>query len=277
MAKYRNASLLDQEEKDLEEIKELEDRIKEENELKEIEEKVVETKEEETFKKRYADLRRHASQTEGNLKLRIDELEKQLKESSQQQFALPKTEEELEAFTKKYPDVVAIMEVIAAKRFSRDSEEVKSKMQNLEEEAARLKRQNAYAKLLELHPDFDDLRSNPDFIDWVDTYRNEWVRQAMRGFDPYAAADAINLYKQLNGLDKTEKKDDKAEEKRKAAETVKSKSNPDLTKKEDGFDFSESQIERETQKNPKWFEKNEEAIMESIRKGRFKYDLSQTH
>ncbi len=71
--------------------------------------------EEETFKKRYGDLRRHTQQL---LQQKDEELSKvaaQLETAAKGQIRFPKTDEEIEQWSKKYPDVARIVDTIARK------------------------------------------------------------------------------------------------------------------------------------------------------------------
>lgn len=73
-------------------------------------------KEEESFKKRYGDVRRHLATKEKEFNARIQELETQLSKATKNELVLPKSEEEIAEWTKKYPDVAAIVETIADKK-----------------------------------------------------------------------------------------------------------------------------------------------------------------
>ena len=72
--------------------------------------------EEKTFKKRYGDLRRHAQQKEQELKDKIRELEGQISTATKEAIKLPKSDDELAAWTKEYPDVAKVIETIATKK-----------------------------------------------------------------------------------------------------------------------------------------------------------------
>ena len=72
--------------------------------------------EEKTFKKRYGDLRRHAQQKESDLQEQINQLKEQLDSATKKQIKLPKSDEDIEAWAKEYPDVAGIVETIAIKK-----------------------------------------------------------------------------------------------------------------------------------------------------------------
>ena len=71
--------------------------------------------EEASFKKRYGDLRRHAQKVADEKDAELEKVKKQLAEATKKQIKLPKTDEELEAWSAEYPDVARIIETIAIK------------------------------------------------------------------------------------------------------------------------------------------------------------------
>ena len=65
--------------------------------------------EEATFKKRYGDLRRHMQRTQEESNRQLLQLQEQVKALTKKQVKLPKSDEELDAWAKKYPDVAKIV------------------------------------------------------------------------------------------------------------------------------------------------------------------------
>ena len=78
--------------------------------------------EERTFKKRYGDLRRHSQEKEKQFQKQLDELKGQLSKATQKEMKLPKSDEDIEAWAKEYPDVAKIVETIAMKKAKEQSE-----------------------------------------------------------------------------------------------------------------------------------------------------------
>ena len=72
--------------------------------------------EEKNFKKRYGDLRRHTQEKEKEFQAQLDKLTSQLDAATKNELVLPKSEDEVEAWAKKYPDIAGIVEAIADKR-----------------------------------------------------------------------------------------------------------------------------------------------------------------
>ena len=110
--------------------------------------------EEKNFKKRYGDLRRHQQDKEKEFNAKIEALESQLSKAANKQLVLPKTDEELEAWTKEYPDVASIIETIADKKSKSAAKDIEDRMIELEEMRQDAHRDKAEAELVKIHPDF---------------------------------------------------------------------------------------------------------------------------
>jgi len=224
--------------------------------------------EEKTFKKRYGDLRRHSQEQENKLKRQIDELNKQLQQSTEQQIKLPKSEEELAAWAEAYPDVAKIVETIAIKKAKEQSANIEQKLKVLDDRERQTKRDKAEAELLRLHPDFDDIRSSDDFHTWVED-QPQWVQDALYANenDARAAARAIDLYKADKNIGKKKTPDYK--EAAKSIVTRGNRSTPDESSLE-GVIY-ESQVAKMSSKQ---FEVAMEDIQKAQASGKFVYDLS---
>ena len=60
-----------------------------------------------SFKKRYGDLRRHSQQLMQQKDTEIQKLQQQLDSAAKGQIKFPKTDEEIDEWSKKYPDVMS--------------------------------------------------------------------------------------------------------------------------------------------------------------------------
>ena len=233
----------------------------------EIQEEAL-TKEEQSFKKRYGDLRRHLSSKEKEWQSRIEALEGQLNKAAKNELVLPKSDEEIEVWSKKYPDVAAIVETIADKKAKERSKELDERVKDIEEMRFNATREKAEAELMRLHPDFAEIRESDDFHNWAET-QPKVIQDALyeNSDDAKSTAAVIELYKHHKGISKTKKTS--SDKNAATAVNVRSKTSPvsDDTKNQ----WSESQVEKMTDKE---YAKNSEAIMESIRAGKFIYDIS---
>ena len=139
--------------KDEQELKELLDNKNEEL-TEEVKEEEPVNAEEKSFKKRYGDLRRHMQQKEKDWENKFKNLEGQLKEVTQKEIRLPKSDEDIEAWTQKYPDVAAIVETIAIKKAKEQAAGLENKVKEIDEMRATASREKAEAELMQIHPAF---------------------------------------------------------------------------------------------------------------------------
>ena len=224
--------------------------------------------EEKSFKKRYGDLRRHSQQQQTALQKQIDELRSQLQSSTEKQIKLPKSEEELNEWAKTYPDVAKIVETIAIKKAKEQTQALDERFKQLDEREHQTAKEKAEAELMRLHPDFDSIRDDDDFHNWVEE-QPKWVQDALydNDSDARAAARAIDLYKADKNIKTKKSTSDKG-----AAESVNtrgSRSAPTGESK-DGV-FYESQVNKMSTFE---YEKNQEAIAKALQSGKFVYDIS---
>ena len=222
--------------------------------------------EEETFKKRYGDLRRHSQGIKQKYEDELAKLQGQLADATKAQIKFPKTEEEIDSWSKRYPDVAAVIDTIAKKRSLEVLEIGEQKMERLKNLEDTIVRERAENELMQLHPDFDDIRQDKKFHEWVasqpDIIQDSLYKNTT---DAKAAARASDLYKSDLGQTKTKKPS-----KKEAAQSVgrSTKTSPKETSK---MKFSESQVSKMSSGE---YEANEDAILEAIKKGEFEYDLS---
>ena len=264
-----------QEERIKKEEAELEQLIKEqqgEAKAKEAEDRGEEeptSAEEKTFKKRYGDLRRHTQEKEKQFQQQLDDLKKQLDKATKKEIKLPKSDEDIEAWAKEYPDVAKIVETIAMKKAREQSEQLEARLQKIDEMSVEAKKEKAEAELMRLHPDFDTIRDSDDFHEWAEE-QPKWVQDALyeNDNDARSAARAIDLYKS----DRNISKKDSTQSSRSAAMeigTKSSKTKVDTT--ESGKKIRESDVQKMSAIQ---YEKQADTIMEAIRSGNFIYDVS---
>ena len=224
--------------------------------------------EEKSFKKRYGDLRRHSQQQQVGLQKQIDDLRSQLQQSTEKQIKLPKSEEELNEWAAQYPDVAKIVETIAIKKAKEQTQALDERFKQLDEREQKTSKDNAEAELMRLHPDFDVIRDDDAFHNWVEE-EPKWIQDALydNESDAKAAARAIDLYKADKGI-----KTKKTTSDRGAAESVNTRGSRSAPTGEstDGV-FYESQVSKMSTFE---YEKNQEAIAKALQSGKFIYDVS---
>ena len=254
----------EQGEQPAEEVKEVSD-AKEADETK-SEDKAL-SKEEQSFKKRYGDLRRHMADKDKKTEERIQALEDQLSKAAKNELVLPKSEDEIAEWTKKYPDVAGIVETIADKKARERSSDLDKRLENIETMRVEAVKEKAEAELMKLHPDFSEIREDDKFHDWAEV-QPKWVQDALyeNVDDAKSVARVIDLYKIDAGI--TTKKGDN---KKSAASVVNTRSKASPTADESNNYWRESQVDKMSDKD---YATNQEAIMEAMRSGKFVYDLS---
>ena len=260
---YSREEKLKQEE---EELQELIEEQKQDASTEEVEEEPTNA-EERTFKKRYSDLRRHQQKQTDELKAEINNLKAQLEQSTKKQIKLPKSDEDIETWAKEYPDVAGIVETIAIKKAAEQQASLEEKVKALNDMQESVSKQRAETELLQLHPDFDDIRNDDDFHAWAEE-QPQWVQNALyeNDNDARSAARAIDLYKADRNITakKTSSKD--------AAKSVSTKGKRSKPTSDDsGNSYKESDVQRMSAKE---YEKHSDDIMEAIRNGKFIYDVS---
>jgi len=230
-----------------------------------VDAKEPETGEERTYKKRYDDIRKLQSNTAAELKAIKAQLENAKNQGS---VRPPKSDEDIQAWAEKHPDVAAIVETIAEKKAQEKFSIAEDRLREIDEMSAEANRSKSMDAIRESHSDFDDLKESDEFHDWAGE-QPKWVQDALyeNQDDPRSVVRVIDLYKSDKGLDtKSRKKSSKD-----AASAVVTKRTTKPSQAETDVSFTESMISKMSMKE---FEKNQDAIMEAQRTGKFIYDLS---
>ena len=224
--------------------------------------------EEKNFKKRYGDLRRHTQEKEKEFQAQLDTLKSQLEAATKNELVLPKSEDEVEAWAKKYPDVAGIVEAIADKKASERSSELDGRLKEIESLRATAKREKAEAELLSFHPDFQEIRADDAFHSWAEK-QPKVVQDALyeNSEDAKSVARVIDLYKADQGIKtKASSSSDKA-----AASSIKAKGRATPDTDDSSKYITESQVAKMSIKE---YEKRMDEIFDAQRSGKFIYDMS---
>ena len=227
------------------------------------------TAEEKNFKKRYGDLRRHVQEKEQEWKVKFEQLQSQLDKATKNELVLPKTEKDIEAWAKKYPDVAGIVEAIADRKAEERASDIDKRLKEIEELRIDAKRQRAEAELLQLHPDFEDIRNDDAFHEWAESqpkvYQDALYENAE---DVQSVARVIDMYKLDKGIKSTSKStsSDKG-----AASSVRTKRSTQIQEDDASTYLSESQVAKMSIKE---YEKRQKEILDAQRSGKFIYDVT---
>lgn len=217
---------------------------------------------EKTFEKRYGDLRRHLQQKEDTYKKEISELKAKLTTAKKE---FPASDDDLTEWAQNYPDVYNRIVTIAMKESSKSTEQLDEKLKAIEEREKLLTKREAFKRLLELHPDFNEIVGKPDFKEWVETqpqyiYDSLYVNET----NAVAAARAIDLYKLDNGIYATKKNATRSDD---AARSVRTPPSDAPTEKKSKF--TESSVAKMKQAD---YEKHKAEIYEAMKSKDF-FDL----
>ena len=222
--------------------------------------------EERSFKKRYGDLRRHMQEKEKEWKERFETLESSMKKKN---IVPPKSDEDIEKWAKKYPDVASIVETIAAKKAQEMFKKADERLQEFDKVQYEAVRTRAENQIRKAHSDFDTLRDSDEFHKWADE-QPKWVQDALyeNADDAPSVIRVIDLYKVDKGLTTNDRKRKVKE----AASAVSAKSNrADVDPDESSSYIKESDVAKMSAAE---FEKNADEINNAIRSGKFVYDIS---
>ena len=175
------------------------------------------------YKKRYDDLKKHYDSKLNEFKAREQEL---LDEATKNRptYKAPKSAEDLEKFRREYPDVYEVVETVSHLQAEEKSRELKEKLERLQERERELVRKDAEKRLMERHPDFEDIRNSDDFHSWAKEQPKsiqEWIYS--NADDADLAARALDLFKKDIGMDVEPKKSNSKKSKKSAADMVSTK------------------------------------------------------
>jgi hypothetical protein len=225
-------------------------------------------REEETFKKRYGDIRKHLADKEREFETKLEQMKSQLDLASRNELVLPKSDSDIEAWAKKYPDVAGIVEAIADRKAAERSGDLDNRLKEIEKLRTQATKEKAEVELMKLHPDFSDIREDNAFHDWAEE-QPKWVQDALyeNTDDARSVARVIDLYKQDKGIAKLKvKNDDKA-----AASSISTRRSATPEPDQASNYLTESAVNKMSSKE---YDKRQEEILEAMRTGKFIYDMS---
>ena len=158
------------------------------------------------YKKRYDDLKKHYDSKLNEFKIREQELLNEAA-SNRPAYQAPKTEEELEEFKTKYPDVFEVVETVAHMQSESKAKVLEERLSQLQEREAQMLRQSAEERLMEKHPDFNEIRNSDDFHAWAKEQPQsiqDWIYN--NSDNPDLASRALDLFKKDLGIEAAPKK-----------------------------------------------------------------------
>ena len=216
------------------------------------------------YKKRYDDLKKHYDSKLNEFKSREQELLEEVTKNKQN-YTAPKTEEELEQFKKEYPDVYEVVETVAHMQSESKSKILEERLQKMQEREQQMLQKEAEKRLLDRHPDFEDIRNSDDFHSWAKeqpTSIQDWIYN--NADDADLASRALDLFKKDFGIEVPKKtKSNSKQTKKSAADMVSTKTTTVEPKQEKIW--SETEIAAMSMDE---FDKFEDEISEAMQQGR---------
>lgn len=217
------------------------------------------TPEEKTWKKRYGDLRSHTH----TLTERINSLEAQLQAAQKKEIKIPSTEDELNAFATKYPDVYRHIRSIAMAEILSEKENLELETKQVKENLSKTQRELGLARILKAHPDFHELNMSEEFHEWANAQPKQIQDWLFESDDPQLCIKAIDFYKSETNYAKKKK----APEKRPSGADlhVPTKGTVDLGDGQKRI-WKDSEVRK---MHPREYEKYEDEIDQARREGRY--------
>ena len=216
------------------------------------------------YKKRYDDLKKHYDSKLNEFKSREQELLEEVTKNKQN-YKAPKTEEELEQFKKEYPDVYEVVETVAHMQSESKAKLLEERLQKMQEREQQMLQKEAEKRLLDRHPDFEDIRNSDDFHSWAKeqpTSIQDWIYNNANDAD--LASRALDLFKKDFGIDVPKKtKSNSKKTKESAADMVSTKTTKVEPKQEKIW--SETEIAAMSMDE---FDRHEAEISEAMIQGR---------
>jgi len=215
------------------------------------------------YKKRYDDLKKHYDSKLNEFKSREQELLDEATKNRQDYIA-PKSPEELEKFKEEYPDVYEVVETVSHLQAEEKSKDLKEKLEKLQAREQELIRKDAEKRLMDKHPDFEDIRNSDDFHGWAKEQPKsiqDWIYN--NADDADLASRALDLFKKDIGMDVAPKKSNSKQSKKSAADMVSTKTTSVEPKQEKVW--TEREIASMSMAE---FDKHEAEISEAMQQGR---------
>lgn len=242
----------------------------EDEEIAELEVAEQQTDKEKTFEKRYGDLRSH---TQKQLNAKDDELralKEQLDAATKKEIVFPKSDEDIDEWRSKYPDVAKIVETLAMKQAQEVKTDVDRRLAAITNKERESDMRIAKQKLADAHPEFfSDIKDAPEFHEWLGS-KSKRTQDVMYGDDGdyMAAIDVIDMFKTQTNYGKPKAKVPSAKD---AAQRVRPSSTSTPNNSRGHEEFSESQI---NSMHPSEYDANEAAIDKAWQEGRVILDVT---
>lgn len=226
--------------------------------------------EEATWKKRYADLRRHAQKEETTLKSQLSSLQAQVEQLTQAaNQPMPKSREEFEAWKEKFPDVVPFIEMLADEKATSAKKQIEEELTSIKETLAQTEKEKAFATLKVMVPDLEAILGSDSYKKWFTTQPQFVQDELNTSDDPSRITYWMNVYKMATNTKPvaTARKDNKLD----ALDTSVRNSGPTPGANAGKWSFTQSQIAKMSTEE---YTAKEADIIEARNSGKILDDMS---
>jgi hypothetical protein len=157
----------------------------------------TEVKPEHNWEKRYKDLQSYTAK-------KINQLEGEIRSLQQQnvpRLEVPKTQEELDAFKGKNPEMYAVIQSMANTLFQSHIAQYDQKLADMQGTLQASAQEKAVLKLKSAHPDYEKVMNSDEFHSWAATQSTQvqdWIYRNPDNAD--LAIQALSLYKYHSGV-----------------------------------------------------------------------------
>ena len=230
----------------------------------ELESKKDEPYKKPNYKKRYDDLKKHYDSKLNEFKSREQELLDEAT-SNRPAYKAPKSQEELEQFRVNYPDVYEVVETVAHMQSESKAKVLEERLSKLQERETELLRESTEQRLLDKHPDFEDIRNSDDFHDWAKEQPKsiqDWIYKNTDDAD--LASRALDLFKKDIGMETSNTKPSSSKQTRGSAADMVSTKTTSVDPQQERV-WSEKEIAAMSMAE---YDKHENAISEAWQEGR---------
>jgi hypothetical protein len=218
------------------------------------------------WKSRYDNLRSWSNKKITEMQVSEEQVKKQLQKDLNLQD--PLTQEQLDEILKKNPDLYKFVETIADNRATVRSKEMEDELEDVRKNFKKTLRDKAELQILAEHKDWNELKVDSNFNDWVEQRPKETQDSVYeQNTNPQPVIDLLNYYKLEKGFSTVHRSSNRDEEKD-LARFVDTKDSPSPGKGNKKI-WTESEVAALSSKDKYWFEKNHDEIMLARQEGRY--------
>lgn len=159
------------------------------------------TKPNHDWEKRYSDLKSYSDKKINELSTAITNVQNELKQAKTQAkapVAFPKSEADMDAFRQEFPDLYDHMLSVAGKEAQKALEEQREELENLKQLRIQINADKAFASLLKLHPDAEEIKQADSFRDWYNA-QPKGIQALLNSEDITDVAKGLDIFKAETG------------------------------------------------------------------------------